>query len=342
MNNTSTISNRINYNGIDIMKLVCAILVVFLHTYCYDFGKAGILLKEGITYVAVPFFFIASGFFLNAGIDRCNTQDEKKNYILKYEKRVILMYLIWTLITLPVSIMNINITRCDESIAFRILCFIRSLFFSGSLGVYWYILSLIYNSVIIYFSKLKKLLYALFLVSLVFFIYGILYNGGIIPENSVFYKVIHIPFGSTRNFLTVGLFYMCVGVLINIKSNAISNFFNTLPSKIVLFVAFVCVTVLRFLEVQYLDIHFLESIQAILLFLIALNIKASKIDKKALYLRKASTAIYLIHFPFILVFDYYLKRGTIVDFILTCIFCVALWLLCMRFLPKRAYSIIFG
>lgn len=57
------IKTKIFY-GIDVFKLVCAILIVFMHTYCRDYGKAGAWFVDAICNIGVPFFFIASGFFL--------------------------------------------------------------------------------------------------------------------------------------------------------------------------------------------------------------------------------------------------------------------------------------
>lgn len=54
-----------NYNAIDIMKVVMAILVVFIHLNpLRDFGnELDFFSSIAITRIAVPFFFMASGFF---------------------------------------------------------------------------------------------------------------------------------------------------------------------------------------------------------------------------------------------------------------------------------------
>jgi hypothetical protein len=64
--------------------------------------------------------------------------------------------------------------------------------------------------------------------------------------------------------------------------------------------------------------------------------------KHSLHVRKLSTAIYLGQFPFLLVFDFYLRKGTILDFSLAVIFSITLYLLVINLLPKKWSDIIYG
>ncbi len=62
----------------------------------------------------------------------------------------------------------------------------------------------------------------------------------------------------------------------------------------------------------------------------------------SIHLRKLSTAIYLQHFPFILLFDLYLKKGTIIDISLTLLFCLVSYYLLNKVLPSKAIKILYG
>ena len=70
------------YNSIDLMKFIAAILIIILHTSPFQsyskiisFGFRNI-----ITIIAVPFFFCASGFLL---FKKCSVLiDKEKKYIL--------------------------------------------------------------------------------------------------------------------------------------------------------------------------------------------------------------------------------------------------------------------
>ena len=67
-------------------------------------------------------------------------------------------------------------------------------------------------------------------------------------------------------------------------------------------------------------------------------------DKKetSLGMRKWSTALYLGHFPFILVFDYYLKRWTMTDFSLSVVFPLSLLYVLSLLLNQRYVKMIYG
>lgn len=57
---------RKDYPGIDIFRMIAAILVIGIHTWPFaDFGEIPeLLFTRTIARIAVPFFFMASGFFL--------------------------------------------------------------------------------------------------------------------------------------------------------------------------------------------------------------------------------------------------------------------------------------
>lgn len=82
---------------IDLMKFICAILVVTIHTS--PFKNVSPLLDYGLTQyiarLAVPFFFVASGYFLFRKTDYDNFD---VNVPLTYAKRIFRLYLLWNAI----------------------------------------------------------------------------------------------------------------------------------------------------------------------------------------------------------------------------------------------------
>ena len=129
------------YTGIDAMKLFFAIMIVYMHCYCRDLGAVGAWVNNGVSSGVVPFFFITSGFFLERGLKNA---ESAKAYIRKYVKRVAYMYVAWAIITLPLFIWILNIAHPDYSLLYKIVYHVRMFFVSGALGIYWYVLSLIY------------------------------------------------------------------------------------------------------------------------------------------------------------------------------------------------------
>lgn len=320
------------YKGLDILKYICALLVVYIHTYCYETGWGWV--KDIICPVAVPFFFIASGFFFSKGLAK--NKENSWVYCKKYIKRVSEMYLLWTLLSLPVAWMNISIAHAEYAWWLKCIYIIRCLFLTGSIGIYWYVLSLIYNSAIIYFFEKKKHIYWLYILSIVSFGIGVLYSIGTIGGTPL-YHAIHIIWGSERNFLFVGLLYMCIGHFIATRKKQI---FSSRKFLWLLFLFFIISV--RFISKNALVSSAFQLPAAVFLFLFGLNWNPKISDSKSLLLRRWSTIIYLSHFPFILAFDYYLKRGTLVDYFCTLFFCVVFYFSLKAILPDLYLKKLYG
>lgn len=158
--------------SIDFFKFICAFLIVFMHTYCHDFGKVGSWIVDVISNIGVPFFFIASGFFYTKGILR-NATEEKK-YFFKYFTRVCKMYIAWSILTLPIAFLIIERAHGEYPILLKFIYLIRLFFFTGSIGIYWYVLALVYNSAIIYYAYKKKSVSILFIFAILFWMIGVI------------------------------------------------------------------------------------------------------------------------------------------------------------------------
>ena len=317
------------YKSLDIAKLLCACLIIFIHTYCFE--PWGIWIKCIICPLAVPFFFITSGFFLEKGM----RSNDKKEYIKHYFLRIFSLYCVWTLLTLPVSWMTISRGHPDYSIVLRIIYLVREFFFSGSLGIYWYLLCLLYGCVIIYWlDKFHALKWGM-IAALALFVYGIILNCGI-GWNTLPGRMIHVVFGSTRNPFNEGIFYMLIGFGISRTGLRLSPYLSgmgVLLSGIIAYSLFV-----------HTSVQVMQLFMAFFLFLLVLEIDVTTLisDRASITARRLSTALYLIQFPFILVFDFYLQRSTIIDYSATLAFCLVAYTLSSLLLPKRVNKLLYG
>lgn len=320
------------YPWLDVAKLACAFLIVYMHCYCYDLGGLGLWIKDIVSSVGVPFFFITSGYFFSKGLMSAENQ---KRYLERYVNRIIIMYTVWSVLTIPVAWMNLGFAHPDYGILMKITYLIRGFLFSGSLGIYWYVLSLICVMPIIFYFHSKHEIKLLSVVAVALLIIGILYNGGML-NNSPLYTVIHVIFGSERNFLNVGLFYLCIGYLIG-------QYEEKLPK---LPVIYACLFAFSLLIDTYLhnisNLRFMQAFSAFSLFNFCRVLKVDLPDTVARKCRSISTAIYLTHFPLILVFDYYLKRGTWVDFLTVTLISIALYEIVRRILPPKMVKSLYG
>ena len=318
--------------GIDLAKLLCAIIVVFGHTFCYDSCWGG-WIKSVLFEVCVPFFFIASGFFLFRGMERNATTINV--YVKKYLNRLCSIYIVWSILTIYVSYYNLSLAHANYSWWMIGIHMIRQFFFSGSMGVYWYILALIYSTLIIYWIGYKKGEYnALTIVSFLGYVLGVCYSRGMLSE-TLLGSVIHIVFGSQKNTINEGCFYMMLGVLIAKKNISLQWWWSAL-----LFVlAVVLATILLPLR-----LGFMQMFEALFLFLWMKkwNPSSKGIKSNIIAVRKCSIAIYLIHFPFIIMFDYYLNKGTIIDFSLTLFVSFVLFIGMSKIIPDKYLQYVFG
>lgn len=318
--------------GLDIYKWVCAFLIVFLHTYNRDLGEVGNWFWNVITSIGVPFFFIVSGFFYAKGLKQTSYS---KEYFLKYFKRLVIMYMAWTIITLPVSWLCVVRGHPDYSFPLKMVYLFRMIFFSGSCGIYWYVLALICCSAIIYSCMKRGWGVLLYIIAVFLFGVGVWYDSSYNDNNIVFY-LIHAVFGSERNFFNVGLFYMCIG-------HFLANHEHSLKiKKEYIYTLLVVSLVLRTWEVYYLHTNILQALVAIIVFFLAYNTSVCISDERSLLIRKLSTAMYLLHYPFILLFDFYLRRGTIIDYPAALCFCFIVFYIMIKYLPLKWQKVLLG
>ena len=91
---------KLHYQNLDVLKYLCAILILILHLRpFFNFSNPlDLTFNNIITRICVPIFFLITGYFVS--------KKEKENpcYIKDYIKRMIPLYLIWSLVYLPVAL----------------------------------------------------------------------------------------------------------------------------------------------------------------------------------------------------------------------------------------------
>lgn len=218
----------------------------------------------------------------------------------------------------------------------KILYHLRLFFFTGSIGYYWYILTLIISAVIIrWFFKKKKTSWLLFIASLLF-LWGCAYDSPLNKQQPCF-EILHVVFGSTRNFLNIGLFYMLIGFIFPAPEATTCPERNKSLSTVCLLASIA----IRTVEALYLKTSCTIALVAISALFVAFSFDFPSISRISVELRKWSVAIYLLHCPFILSFDFYLRRGTLIDFPSALAFSLAAYFLLTRLVPKCS-GVLFG
>lgn len=198
------------YETIDLIKYICSILVIVIHTspglpYSRPLNFA---LINIIGRVAVPFFFVANGYFMSK-----NLQKKGGAYFKEYIKSLIKVYLLWSLVYLPFGVIwiqeNIEIPLYLYPIA---LCI--SLFYIGTYYHLWYIPALIFALIVIRFLEKRVAYRYILLITFILFsigsietYYGWIQNTSFLPIADYYFMI----FQTTRNGLFFGLFFVALG-----------------------------------------------------------------------------------------------------------------------------------
>lgn len=271
--------------SVDLVKFMMAIFVVAIHTHpytCIENTYLSFFISKLIS-LAVPFFFVASGFFLWRKIDNAIYAD-KLQILRRWILRLVKLYVIWTLIYLPFTIYVVD----GLSPLKALLVFVRNFLFIGE-NMYswplWYLLAMISAGIIMYlmvYCRIKKnYIYAFALLALFL---------GIIIDNSketsdlalLYFKLFH----TTRNGLFVGFPYLIIGAIIS-SNGIIVKRSILIPSFIVSFI------------ILCLGIVIVRYLVAYLLFSLIVNINIYNDSEGFGNFRLSSIVIYLTHMIFV-------------------------------------------
>jgi len=288
---------------------------------------------HGFTRIAVPFFFLSSGFSLSErGI--IPPQRLKKTLI-----KLIKLYLFWTLLYSPLIVLQLINTPSSQH---WLITLSRNLFFEGSFIHLWYFVASIIGLVIV--STLKRFLksHLIFTLLILLFILGVLgdsYYGlsMTIPFLSTFKTTLFQFINTTRNGVFFAPLFIYTGILI--------KQFQPQFKRQTLFISFILILTLSFIEIFFLrnqgwardyNLTFLIYPLSVFSFLISLSVKVSFNTDR---FRSMATTLFYIHIYAYVLVQAILYQGDItrfrnygfLDFVLAFILSIVLTLLIHRF-----------
>ena len=282
-------------DNIDILKAICAFLIVCIHVPFP--GRVGAYFTA-LTRIAVPTFFMITGYFYSDTVARRKEKRQIKKILYLFVETNVLFF-IWNI--------TLDVLRKDS-----IATYVRTIFTGKNIlefltlnesplaGHLWYLGAILYVLVIVSLAdklNLRKVLYCLtpllLIADLAFGKYSLL----------IFHQ--EFPYILVRNFLCVGIPYFCIGNLI--REKRCSEKWNRKILQVLIVVFTITSLAERFVLVSaglnatrdhYLSTTFL----AICLFVYAL--KSNWHNKELTVIgRKYSTWLYIIHPIFIMVFS---------------------------------------
>ena len=300
--NATKLSNE-NYNCIDLFKFLASFLIIAIHIH--PLSSINGILDFGLSYficlLAVPYYFICSGFLLFRKIDLNNFDKERT---LKYVKKIYKYYLIWTIIYFPLNLYG-NIIHGENGIKYGIITYLRDIVFLGSYSHLWYLNATGIAVLIITFLLCKKWdLNRILLLSFVLYLIGLLAESyyvflRILMNNAAVKSVITVlkqVIVTPRNGLSFGLLFICLGMMscikrITLKASIIGFFISFFAFAVEVLV------VTKFNWAFYTEMYLFLIPSVFFLFHISINVHLpdSKIWKE---LRQSGI---LIYFTFLLV-----------------------------------------
>lgn len=324
-----------NYNSIDLVKFLMSFLVVAIHTVptIYAAQTMPVRFFEAIQNIAVPFFFLESGFLLGK---TSGTELNSKEAIEKISSRrngIIRMYVIWTIIYLPLTI--IHYVTEGEGVFRSVLLFTHGFFLMGehyNSWMLWYLLSMIYAlSMVKFLLRRKKSIMTVFMAGILFLILSYLIDMLVEMENMPYIigKIRYIiRYSIVNGRIFKGFFYIPCGLFIStIEFDKYKNI------SIVIAVISFAISFMVQGVVSYLA--FPLSVIAFVIFINSVNLA----DNKAyMVLRKISTVIYFIHlyvWTILYMLIYGKKTYGVLPFVLTCIISLLIAIIAILYKSKK-------
>ena len=146
------------YNAIDAAKFAAAICVIMIHIPPFGAAEEGSVfqtmnfwIQACLTRLAVPFFFISSGFFLYRKTTLASFELRPSK---AYVARVFRLYMIWSAIYLPITLLEI--IRGRGNLLREAAEYLRNVVFVGSYTHLWYLNALIVAVCVTSFLLYKK------------------------------------------------------------------------------------------------------------------------------------------------------------------------------------------
>lgn len=138
------------YPLIDVMKLFFCFCILFRHTGAYHDIPLSYYIQHGVFCLAVPFFFVVSGYFFGTGLGRYSLLERIK----KYELRLAKPYIFFSLINIVLA--AIDLYQIGETPLWILLKLCRSIIFYPY-GALWYVWASMTGMLLLYwFLKNNK------------------------------------------------------------------------------------------------------------------------------------------------------------------------------------------
>ncbi len=329
-------SSRKGYIGIDYFKFVAAFLVIAIHTSpLATFTENGdFILTRIIARVAVPFYFMTSGFFL---ISRYAYNTDKLKVFLK---KMAVIYGISICIYIPLNTYNHYF-----SMEHLLPNLIKDIFFDGTVYHLWYLPATMFGAIIAWFLVRKVGFYKALGITILLYVIGVFgdsYYGVICNISTIqrIYNHMFELFDYTRNGIFFAPVFFVMGGMIADKADRISKKISMVGLGIFIMLMFFEGMGLHTLDLQRHDSMYFALLPCMyFLFNLLIQLKGQRKEM----LRTMALIIYIMH-PMIIVAvrlvakilrsQTFLVENSLIHYLAVCIVSVVISFLFAKVLHK--------
>lgn len=283
---------RKNLDAADMLKYVLSMLIVATHTSLFE-GYITPLVR-----LAVPAFFMISGYFFFSRINSCSSRQQQTAYLKKSVMHNLKLYLFWFILLLPLTL---YIRQYHTMGLWKgLLHLVRDFCFGSTFQSSWYIIALITGFTIVLLLSYKLPQSALVILGVVFYIPSLLssnYEFLIASSDTVTAlssELSHIFLLPCRNF-SVSILYISIG-----KYLAEKNYEGKTKRYTVTFLLAFAALIIEYLALRFSGVRIEDTDCYIALpfaayYLCKVFLTLDITCKHALTMRKISTVSYCAH-----------------------------------------------
>ncbi len=338
MSNTKVITPQVN-TGADILKFIMSVFVVATHTGLFAPHLTPLVR------LAVPVFFVLSGYFFFSKVNTLDSFKEKTAYLKKSVKHNLQLYAFWFVVLSPITF-YVRDYFSDGAVK-GILTLLHNFLLGSTFQASWYITALIIGIIILFFMSQKLGNLSLIIIGALFYIPALISSNYLFIASvsdtardiyGMFTDIFLLP---CRN-LFVGIIYLTLGKILAEKGTCKSYQKNSVLCLICLclLAAEYIALFLGEVNIKNTDCFIMLPVTAYYIcnWVLTLNVRCTCSP----VLRKMSTLSYCVHMAVFMVVGKLLFTLDIADFGNIIVFALTLvitWAVSLIVLKLEKYKV---